>query len=161
MPSYRQNKRLEVQKEIIKHFDDKIPYFTDIFDERTFYIFAGVLTILSFAAAILLSYCCQVKLDDVDELRKKKEKKERELKEKLAFNLLNERLKKAQPNSEEYKDAKEKLDILTKKCNDAKKNREKVKKMCILDDTDYEFSDEEENEETIKRKEHDRALKSE
>ena len=159
MPTARQSKRLEVQKQIIKHFDEKIPYFTDIFDERTFYIFFGVITVLSILAVIILSYCCRVKLDDADELRKKKEKKERKLKEKLALKLLNDKLKKVKPNTIEYNEIKEKLDILKKSIKETKKNRKLGQ--VFLDDTDYEFSDEDDDNNEESRTSSTAPLKSE
>ena len=158
MPSERQLKRLEVQKQIIKHFDDNIPYFTDIFDESTFYIFCGVVIVLSILAVIILSYCCQVKLDDVDEIRRKREKKERKLKEKLALKLLNDKLKKAKSNSDEYKDIKEKLAILKKSIKEVKEN--KKLEQTFFDDTDYDHSDEEEENNEDSRTSSTAPLKS-
>ena len=158
MPSERQLKRLEVQKQIIKHFDDNIPYFTDIFDESTFYIFCGVVVVLSILAVIILSYCCQVKLDDVDEIRRKREKKERKLKEKLALKLLNDKLKKAKSNSDEYKDIKEKLAILKKSIKEVKEN--KKLEQTFFDDTDYDHSDEEEENNEDSRTSSTAPLKS-
>jgi hypothetical protein len=159
MPSDRQIKRLEVQKQIIKHFDDNIPYFTDIFDEKTFYIFCGVVVVLSIVAVIILSYCCQVRLDDVDELRRKREKKERKLKEKLAVKLLNDKLKKSKANSDEYKDIKEKLEILKKSIKEAKENRKL--EQTFFDDTDYDHSDDEEENKQDSRTSSTAPLKSE
>jgi hypothetical protein len=158
MPTHRQQKRLEVQRQIIKHFDEKLPSFTDVFDERSFYIFVACIAVLSIGAVILLSYCCQVKLDDADELRKLKEKKERKRKEKLAVKLLKDKIKNAKHNSEEYNDLKEKLEILEKKIKEA---NSRSKNKTFIDDTDYEFSDEDDGWIEAERDTSNTTLKSE
>jgi hypothetical protein len=57
-------RRLDTQREIINHFSQLIPSFNDLFDERSWYIFFTLLTIISFLIAFLLSRFLTV--DDVD-----------------------------------------------------------------------------------------------
>lgn len=111
MPTSRQQRRMEAQRQIIKHFDEQIPAFKDVFDERSFYIFAAVLTVISFVAVFVLAYYCNVKIDDADELRKAREKRERKRKEKLAEKLIREKIARAEPGSDEQKDLENKLKI--------------------------------------------------
>ena len=111
MPTSKQQRRLEAQRQIIRHFDEQVPAFKDIFDERTFYIVAAVVTLLSFVAVFVIGYYCNVQLDEADELRKAREKKERKRKEKLAEKLIREKIGKAEPDSEEQKDLQNKLKI--------------------------------------------------
>lgn len=111
MPTSRQQRRLEAQRQIIKHFDEQIPAFKDIFDEKTFYIFAAIVAVLAFVVVFLLAYFCNIKIDDADELRKAREKKERKRKEKLAEKLIREKIAQSDPGSEEQKDLQNKLKV--------------------------------------------------
>ena len=101
MTTARQQKRLEAQRKIIQHFEEKIPYFTDIFDERTFYISFAFLVIICILIAIFFSICCKVTIEDADELNKQKEERKRLKKRKLAEKLLKKKLAKVgiDPNS--------------------------------------------------------------
>ena len=48
-------RRLDTQREIIKHFSQLFPSFNDLFDERSWYIFFACLTLFSFLMAFVLS----------------------------------------------------------------------------------------------------------
>ena len=48
-------RRLDTQREIVNHFSHIIPAFDDLFDERSWYIFFALLTIVSFLVAFILS----------------------------------------------------------------------------------------------------------
>jgi hypothetical protein len=110
MQTTKQKKRLDIQRQIIKHFEEKIPNFTDIFDERTFYIFFACLTVVSLLAIFLLAKFC--KLDDADQLRKEKERRERAKKQKSAEKFFTDKLGKTKPYTEEYESIRKKLDII-------------------------------------------------
>lgn len=102
MPSTRQQKRLEAQRRIISHFEEKIPYFTDIFDERTFYISFACLVIVCAIVAVILSVCCNVTIKDADDLARQREERKRLKQQKQAEKLLRKKLAKAglDPNFE-------------------------------------------------------------
>lgn len=125
MASSRQLKRLEVQRQIIKHFDEKIPSFTDLFDEKTFYIFFACITIVAIIIAFLLAYCCQLKINDIDELRKKQEKRDRKRKEKLALKMLEEKLNKCEVDTPEYNEIKYKITCLLSSINRQEKDSDR------------------------------------
>lgn len=95
MPTARQKKRFEAQRKIIQHFEEKLPYFTDIFDERTFYISFLCLCVFCIILAVFLSLYCQVEIQDADELNKQREERKRLKKKKLAEKLLRKKLAKA------------------------------------------------------------------
>ncbi|RNA29385.1 hypothetical protein BpHYR1_037604 [Brachionus plicatilis] len=117
MVTTRQKRRLEAQRKIIQHFEEKIPYFTDIFDERTFYISFACLVVVCIIAAIVLSVCCRVTIRDADEIAREKEKRKRLKQQKLAEKIIRKKLDKAglDPNVdmkkiERLKDLLEKLE---------------------------------------------------
>lgn len=95
MVTSRQAKRLEAQRKIIQHFEEKIPYFTDIFDERTFYICFACLCVVCIITAIILSVCCKVKIRDADEIAREKEERKRLKQRKLIEKLIKRRMAKA------------------------------------------------------------------
>ena len=150
MPTSRQTKRLEAQRKIIQHFEEKIPYFTDIFDERTFYISFACLSVLCIIAAIFLAYCCNVTIQDADELNKQREERKRLKKRKLAEKLLRKKLAKAgiDPNNmDPVKRAK--LEKLLERLT-----QEDTKKETDIEDIENEINqqdqnDEQENEDTL------------
>ena len=134
MVTSRQQKRLEAQRKIIKHFEDKIPYFTDIFDERTFYICFACLVGFCILLAIFLSMCCNVTIQDADELARQREERRKLKQKKLAEKLLRKKLTKAglDPNMEREK--VEKLEKLVKKLNETKNESELEAENDIKDD---------------------------
>ena len=95
MVSTRQQRRLEAQRKIIQHFEEKIPYFTDIFDERSFYIFASALVVACLVLVVILSYFCPVEIRDADEIERERQKRKRMKQQKLIEKLLMKRLIKA------------------------------------------------------------------
>lgn len=95
MVTSRQAKRLEAQRKIIQHFEEKIPYFTDIFDERTFYISFACLCVACVIVAIVLSVCCKVKIRDADEIEREREERKRLKQRKLIEKLIRRRMAKA------------------------------------------------------------------
>jgi hypothetical protein len=127
MVTSRQEKRLEAQRKIISHFEEKIPYFTDIFDERTFYICFGCLVAVCIILVIVLSVCCKVTIQDADELNRQKEERKRLKQKKLAEKMLRKKLEKLSkdPNSTEDKIKLEKL----------------LKKLTELDETQKDNED--------------------
>ena len=58
-------KRADAPKEVIRHLQDKIPKFTDVFDEETFYIVAFFVVILTIIGAFIASRF--ITLRDVDD----------------------------------------------------------------------------------------------
>ena len=94
MVSSRQAKRLDAQRQLIQHLDSKIPNFTDIFDERTFYISFTCICVFLIFLAIFLSYCCNVTIQDAEELARKREERRRQKQKKLAEKLLKKKLAK-------------------------------------------------------------------
>lgn len=95
MVSARQQRRLEAQRKIISHFEEKIPYFTDIFDERTFYISFACLVMACIVLAIVLSVCCKVTIRDADEIAREREERKRLKQKKLIEKLVKKRMAKA------------------------------------------------------------------
>ena len=95
MVSSRQQKRLQAQEKLIKHFDEKVPYFTEIFDERTFYISFACLCVVCIILAIFLSFYCQLTIKDADELSREREERKRQKKRRMAEKLLKRKLAKA------------------------------------------------------------------
>jgi hypothetical protein len=143
MPTSRQQKRLEAQRKIIQHFEEKIPYFTDIFDERTFYISFACLTVFCIIAAIFLAYCCNVTIQDADELNKQREERKRLKKRKLAEKLLRKKLAKAgiDPNNmDPVKRAK--LEKLLERIT-----QEDTKKETDIEDIENEMNEQEQEQE--------------
>jgi len=57
-------RRLDAQREIINHFSRLLPSFNDLFDEHSWYIFFGCLTLFSFLIAFILSR--YITLNDAD-----------------------------------------------------------------------------------------------
>lgn len=57
-------RRLDTQRAIISHFSQLLPSFNDLFDERSWYIFFALLTLVSFLIAFILSRF--MKIEDVD-----------------------------------------------------------------------------------------------
>lgn len=98
MVTSRQAKRLEAQRKIIQHFEEKIPYFTDIFDERTFYISFACLCVVCVILAIVLSVCCKVTIRDADEIAREREERKRLKQRKLIEKLIKKRMAKAGMN---------------------------------------------------------------
>lgn len=90
----RQQRRLEAQKQILSHFEQQLPAFTDIFDERTFYISFTCLVIGCVILAVILSYCCNMVITDADEIERVREKRKRVKQMKLAEKLLRKRIEK-------------------------------------------------------------------
>ena len=124
MVSSRQAKRLEAQRKIIQHIDEKIPNFTDIFDERTFYISFTCLVVICVIIAIILAYCCNVTIHDAEELARQKEERRRQKQKKLAEKLLKKKLAKyAEVNGKPMDPEKvAKLESFLKKYNEEEKN---------------------------------------
>ena len=89
----RREKRFEAQREILKHFEEKLPYFTDIFDERTFYIAFFCLVAVLIILAIVLSIFCKVNITDADEIEREREERKRIKQKRLAEKLLKKKLK--------------------------------------------------------------------
>ncbi|CAF0708663.1 unnamed protein product [Brachionus calyciflorus] len=128
MVTTRQQKRLEAQRKIIQHFEEKIPYFTDIFDESSFYIFFAILVVVCIIVAIILSVCCKVTIRDADEIAREKEKRKRLKQQKLAEKILRKKLAKAgmDPN------------VDMKKIENIKALLEKLEKEKQLNDSEFE-----------------------
>ena len=89
----RREKRFEAQRQILSHFEEKLPYFTDIFDERTFYICFFCLIVFCIGLAIVLSVFCKVTITDVDEIERRREERRRIKQKRLAEKLLRKKLK--------------------------------------------------------------------
>jgi len=49
------SKSYQSSLELFKRIEGSLPYFVDVFDEETFYLFAGLVAILTIVAAIILS----------------------------------------------------------------------------------------------------------
>jgi hypothetical protein len=144
MVSDRQKRRWEAQRKIIQHFDEQLPYFTDIFDERTFYICFGCLCVACIIAAIILSYCCRVEIKDADELQREREKHKRKKQQKLLEKFLKKKLAKQGLNGTELDlKKKEELEKLLHKLNANRKFN-----MMNADhyDSDFFIDEEEQNE---------------
>lgn len=90
----RQQRRLEAQKQILNHFEQQLPAFTDIFDERTFYISFACLVVACIVIAFVLSYYCNVVITDADEIERLREKRKRIKQLRLAEKLLRKRIEK-------------------------------------------------------------------
>jgi hypothetical protein len=90
----RRYKRLEAQKAILNHFEEKIPYFTDIFDERTFYITFACLTIALIILAIVLSVYCNVSIEEADEIERKRMERRHQKEQRLAEKMKKKRQEK-------------------------------------------------------------------
>ncbi|KAI3378475.1 hypothetical protein SNEBB_007015 [Seison nebaliae] len=56
------------KKKIWEHFEKNVPKFVDVFDERTFYFSFISLVVGAIIIAIVASYCCKIKLEDIDDL---------------------------------------------------------------------------------------------
>lgn len=132
MITNRQKRRLEAQRKIIQHFEEKIPYFTEIFDERTFYITFGCIVAVCIVAAIVLSVICKVKIRDADEIAREKEKRKRLKQQKLAEKIIRKKLEKAttEPN------------VDMKKIKHLKALLEKLEKEKQLNDSEFELEKE-------------------
>lgn len=89
----RREKRFEAQRQILQHFEEKLPFFTDIFDERTFYIAFTCLILFLVVLVIVLSYFCQIKITDADEIQREREERKRIKQKRLAEKLLKKKLK--------------------------------------------------------------------
>ena len=94
----RRQKRMEAQREIIRHFEEKIPNFTDIFDERTFYIGFICLIVFLIVLAIVLSVCCKVTIKDADEIAREREERKRRKQIRIAEKMLRKKLAEAAEN---------------------------------------------------------------
>ena len=124
MVSARQAKRLEAQRQLIQHIDSKIPNFTDIFDERTFYISFGCFCVLLIIVAIFLSYCCNVTIHDAEELARQREQRRRQKQKKLAEKLLKKKIAKYEEVNGKPMDPEKvaKLEAFLKKFDEEAKN---------------------------------------
>ena len=89
----RREKRFEAQRQILQHFEEKLPFFTDVFDERTFYIAFTCLILFLVVLVIILSYFCQIKITDADEIQREREERKRIKQKRLAEKLLKKKLK--------------------------------------------------------------------
>jgi hypothetical protein len=89
----RREKRFEAQRQILHHFEEKLPYFTDIFDERTFYICFFCLVVFCIVLAVVLSIFCKVTITDADEIERRREEPRRIKQKRLAEKLLRKKLK--------------------------------------------------------------------
>lgn len=132
MVTNRQKRRLEAQRKIIQHFEEKIPYFTDVFDERTFYITFCCLVVVCILAAIVLSVCCKVKIRDADEIAREKEKRKRLKQQKLAEKIIRKKLEKATTEQ----------NVDMKKIKHLKALLEKLEKEKQLNDSEFELEKE-------------------
>jgi hypothetical protein len=143
--STRQQKRLEAQQKIIQHFEEQLPNFTDIFDERTFYIFAGCVVVASIVLVVVLSYFCNVTIQDAEEIAREKERRKRQRQQKLVEKLLRKKLTKAGFD--------ENVDL--KKTEELKKMIERISKQAIgrseESELDEELLREDEEEEELMR----------
>jgi predicted RNase H-like nuclease (RuvC/YqgF family) len=131
----RQQRRLEAQKAILSHFEKKLPAFTDIFDERTFYIAFACLVVACIITAIVLAYCCKVVITDADEIERLREKRKRLKQLKLAEKLLRKRIEKLQKTCSDTKKEEQELDKLVKKIEQMEKKQDSDAE-DLLDDKD-------------------------
>ena len=128
MVSARQAKRLEAQRQLIQHIDSKIPNFTDLFDERTFYISFSFLCVFLIIIAIFLSYCCNVTIHDAEELARQREHRKRQKQKKLAEKLLKKKIAKYEEINGKPMDPEKiaKLDSFLKKFDEEEKNQSEI-----------------------------------
>jgi hypothetical protein len=91
----RRQRRLEAQRQIIQHFEQKIPNFIDLFDERTFYVTFGCLVVFAIILAIVLSICCNVKIKDADEIDRERERRKRRKQIRIAEKMLKKKMAEA------------------------------------------------------------------
>ena len=132
----RQQKRMEAQKAILSHFEQKIPAFTDIFDERTFYIAFSCLVAACIITAMILSYCCKVVITDADEIERIKEKRRRLKQLKLAEKLLRKRIEKLNKSGSDAKKEKIELEKLVKRIEQAEKKTDSDAEELLEDKND-------------------------
>jgi len=116
----RREKRFEAQRQILQHFEEKLPYFTDIFDERTFYICFACLVVFLVALAIILSIFCKVNITDADEIEREREERKRIKQKRLAEKLLKKKLKERNGGVEpDFKIDPEHLEALIDRINES------------------------------------------
>ena len=89
---------MEAQREIIRHFEEKIPNFTDLFDERTFYILFISLIVLLIVVAIFMAVCCKVTIKDADEIAREREERKRRKQIRIAEKMLRKKVAEAAEN---------------------------------------------------------------
>lgn len=114
MVSAKHKRRLEVQQKIIEHFESQLPAFTDIFDERTFYICFGVLVVVCIVVAALLAYFCDIK--DADEVEAERERRKRKKQIEMVEKLIKKRMERAgiDPSKVNFKKVRELEAVLAK-----------------------------------------------
>ncbi len=115
----RREKRFEAQRQILHHFEEKLPYFTDIFDERTFYVAFFCLVLFLIVLVIVLSVFCKVSITDADEIEREREERKRIKQKRLAEKLLRKKLKERNGGVEpDLKINQEHLELLIDRINE-------------------------------------------
>ena len=129
----RQQRRLEAQKQILNHFEQKLPAFTDIFDERTFYISFACLVVACIVVAFILSYCCNMVITDADEIERLREKRKRIKQLRLAEKLLRKRIEKLTRVGADSSKENFELNKLVKKIEESEKKTDSDAELLLED----------------------------